>query len=174
MKRVLAVPPLIALSLLLTACDSFVGYTVTNDTNEDLLAWVFFNDCENVTGYSDEYDYERAVSAGTTTEVSEVEGAVPRGDWCLQVVDADRRLVLAEPYDDEHEVLVVIQEPLSRGPTIPQTSDLPDRPFLGTVWRTFAMQPLSFIFAVVVVVGMVYGTFLGIRATRASRRPPLN
>lgn len=178
MKRLLAIPGLVAFVLVSTACDSVVAYTVRNNTSEDLTAWVLFDDCERVVGYRDDYDYERDVPAGETAEVSDVTGSLPRGEWCLQVVDSERRIVLSEPYDHLRGSApdVVIREPITRGQTIPDESTLPTRSFTQSFWREFTIQPVTFIFSGLVLVGMLIGIGFAVRwAWRgANPRPPLN
>lgn len=170
MKRVLAVTVLLAVAVVTSGCDTFVGYTVTNNSSEDLQAWVFFNDCDKIVGYRDEYDYRRDIPAGSTVEVFGATGPLPKGDWCLQVVDSQQRLVMSEPYTNgAYELQLTVADPLTRGPQLPHEDERPKRPLPESLWRQFTIAPVGWIVAAVVMFGIVYGIIVGLRALWKNR-----
>jgi hypothetical protein len=148
---------LAAVGFLSTACDTWVGYTVVNNTDQPVTAWILYAECESVTGYRGDYVHERIVGPGETVEVSDITGAVPEQPWCLQVIDQDRKLLLSEPYDETGTRTYTVTRDLRPGATIPRKGDLPKQPWLDDMWEGFREAPLAVGFYLVIVIGFLAG-----------------
>jgi hypothetical protein len=168
-RRALVVGTIATVGILSTACDGSVAYTVVNQTDRPVTAWILYSECEDVTGYKGDYDYERSVGPGDTVEVSDVTGpgSVPRQPWCLQVVDQDRRLLLSEPYDDTGASTYVVTGDQQPGATIPRKDDLPQQPWLDQTWDGFRDWPIVTAFYWLILLGfsaaVAFGAFITVR-----------
>lgn len=166
LRTAIAICALPAIAFLSMACDTFVSYTVVNETHEPVTAWILYRDCSDVTGYRGDYAYERTVPPGQTVEVSDITGPRPRQPWCLQIVDEDRRLLLSRPYDENGPGSYVVTPGLQPSTSIPEKSDLTERPWLDRIWRDFTNEPLYlvfYIFGIALWAGLAVATFATLR-----------
>jgi hypothetical protein len=69
--------PLILSAVLFTACDAFVEFTVVNNTNEPLTAWLFYDDCSAVVGEFGQYDYDTEIRPHAAEDIFDARGTEP-------------------------------------------------------------------------------------------------
>jgi hypothetical protein len=102
--KLLGLVSLLVTGLLLTACDYFVSYTVSNDTDEPLRTGWFHDACS----YEKELELrrgplERVIEPGTDLKVSGVVGTEPQ---CVVIKSNDESIILLEKYVDGGRYIV--------------------------------------------------------------------
>lgn len=103
--------------------DSFVSYTVVNNTDQELLTWHMSVDCSELIGHRYDYALEERVPPGKRIVYGDaISGASKKG--CIQVATTDRRLVFVQRYT--LDAVVVISEPLAPiSDPVPPIEELP-------------------------------------------------
>jgi len=87
--------------LLLSACDSIANYSVDNQTDQTLITRALFeDDCSQTGRYRSDYLGEEVVPPKKKTSFEWIYGTDVETVHCVQVLSADRRLILAEPYSE--------------------------------------------------------------------------
>ncbi len=152
-------------ALFLTACDNFAGYTVINESDKQLITWPFFEDCGMVVGNKADYLHEEVIEPFERLHYHDVHGK-PRDPKCVQVVTKDRRIVMAERYEDGGTY--VVREPLEpRGDPIPERGDLPNRSFGEMIRETPPVALVAFglqvMFALGFLVALLFALFITVR-----------
>jgi len=111
------------------ACDAVAEYTVVNHTDRALITRIRFeSDCNVVDGNRADYLPEERIKPFETHESYDIYGTGIGGPSaeCVQVLTADRRLILGAPYDEGKTYEV--EEPVEpAGKPAPKTGELPDQ-----------------------------------------------
>jgi hypothetical protein len=131
------------LGLVFTGCDSVIEYTVDNQTAQHLTTRaVFEEDCAIIGGRPSDYLSEEKISPRSRFEYAEIYGAGIDAVSCVQVLDSNRRLVLAEKYREGK--IYTLTEPLApTGEPAPDTPPLPDHEDWGQLKEDIAERPFS-------------------------------
>lgn len=159
--------------LILTACDAVAEYTVVNGTDQPLITRALFeSDCWLVRGNSNDYLTEEAVDPFETYEYLDIFGAGLGSQEvkCVQVLAADRRLILAAPYE-EGKRYEVAEPATSFGETAPEISELPKQRGPDQILESIREQPvesaINIAFLLIVggpiLAGIAYATFITVR-----------
>lgn len=154
-NRILLAVSALGLGALLVACDAVAEYTVVNKIDQPLITRVRFeSDCEEVGGNRADYLHaEDSIQPFERYRYYDIYGAgigSPSAK-CVQVLTADRRLVLAAPYHEgrAYEVedpLGLISEPA------PQLKQLPDRAGPDQIVEGLREEPVRNAIAIVLLV----------------------
>jgi hypothetical protein len=151
----------LGLLVLLTACDDFIGYTVINETDEELITWPLEDDCDVVVGHRGDYLDEKVVKPHETYDYSKITG--PVDPKCVQVATKDRRLVLSEPYEEGGTYTVT--EPLQPfSDPIPKKGDLPREPLSESFEEEPFLVVLTCAVALAFLLGVPVASFMAIRS----------
>jgi hypothetical protein len=169
MRVFLALAPLSLFALLLSACDTFIDYTVVNESDLTLLTRASDESCGHDV-YDGDVTDEDHVPARDTLGYSFTTGVFDAK--CVQVYTEAGELVLAESYRYNGTPT----QPTIIGLT--QTSDnLPRQNWFDGTWDTVVDYPVATLFLLLVLgtflavpVAIVIGVVLGIRATLRPRR----
>ncbi len=165
--------PVLAFSagLILTACDAVAEYTVVNGTDQPLITRALFEgDCQLVRGNRADYLPERHVEPFETLLYEDIYGAGigSQGVKCIQVLTADRRLILAAPYEEGKRYEVAEPTTFADEPA-PEISELPKQSGPDQILEGIREEPVQNaiaigFFLVFFLIGLVLfvGTLAGI------------
>ena len=157
----------------LAACDAHIAFTVQNETDQPLLAWLLYEDCSVVVGKRGEYHYEDMIEPNGRLEVSDITGTNPPEPSCVQVATMDRRLLVSDAYASGGSYTVTDATP--QGAFIPEEDDLPRQSVRERIGEAWEASPLTVILGLAVVLGVVvalgYAVWFNVRYFYGRRRP---
>jgi hypothetical protein len=139
--RVFAMMVIVA-GIISAACDSFVDYTLVNETGGPLVTWATTDDCSLEITRQEHYFGEEAVGPGETIAYVEIFGPGPQAK-CVQAVDQERRLVFAGAYEAGRTYVVGQDAPV--GPRVPSREDLKSHGTVNEVLEWFETAPVGFV-----------------------------
>jgi hypothetical protein len=129
-------------SVLPMACDSFVDYTLVNETGGPLVTWATTDDCSLEITKQEHYFHEEPVGPRETTDYVEIFGPGPQAK-CVQAVDQERRLVFSGAYEAGRTY--VVGHDAAVGPTVPSREDLKSHGTVNELLEWFETAPVGFV-----------------------------
>jgi hypothetical protein len=173
-RIIMVLAALLTIGALLSACESFVQYTVVNNTGEDLVTWPGTHSCDAAVGTRDDYLASEVVHAHERHDYFANVGASGPNMSCVYVATADRRVVDAEPY--VFDGVFTVNEPLNAGTVFPDRNDLPHKSYVDKLrdmtpqgWAMFVFGTIS---AVAVLAGIGVAGFQLVRSIRRRSSVP--
>lgn len=164
MRRLLPVALLGVGSMLLVACDTFVDFSVVNDSSLELVVRVSEEPCGDSSLNKNDILVEGRVSAFRKFEYGDVTGSFD--GRCVQIYTEDGDLVLAEEYEYSASYRVPAR-PLVIG-HVEKTESLPNQGWWdGTKeeWSRHGVELLLLIgSALFFTAGIAYGLVLAVKA----------
>jgi hypothetical protein len=173
MNRVLFVAIALAVGLLASSCESFVTYSVINNTDRHLLMWTSVPACGDSIGERQDYGRTEVVPPRQTFDhFSNVgSGPYPR---CVYIATTDRRVVAAERYRED--MILTIDEPLIPGAPFPERNDLPTKSYWEEAKESLddpvfvGAWVLMFLVSLTIVLSLGAAIVLGLNAAVAKWR----
>ncbi len=157
----------LATGLVATACDYGIKYRVVNETDETLLTWPSWNDCDELVGNDHDWLDEESVQPRETYHYHHLWGGGlgASGPGCVLIVTKDRRLVMAEPY--QYQAVYNVRGPLQAiGDPLPQREDLPEHDWPGLIQHAYQLVvrvSTSPIVAAALAAGFLVAIFITVR-----------